>query len=330
MTERNPGFAPGFLYPQTGMLAAMNSPAISSRMGLVQWSMLLLLSMLWGGSYFFVEIALLEWSPLLIVAVRVAIATIVIWGIVLAAGLPIPRTAQAWLAFLWMGLLNNVTPFLLIVWGQKEIESGLAAILNAAAPIFTVIVAGIFLKDEPVTRSKLLGAVLGLIGVAILIGPSALAGLDANLLAQLAVLGAALSYAFAGVYARRFPRMNIDPIVAAAGQLVMSSLVLIAMALMFETPTQLLASSTKVWMAVVFMAVFSTALAYILYFRLLATAGATNAILVTLLIPVTAVLLGTIILGERLEWGHFLGMIVIGLGLSVIDGRLWHRQNRRG
>lgn len=311
------------------MLAAMNSVAISSRMGLVQWSMLLLLSMLWGGSYFFVEVALVEWSPLLIVAVRVFIAAVVIWAIVFAAGLPIPRSRTAWIAFFWMALLNNVFPFLLIVWGQKEIESGLAAILNAAAPIFSVIVAGTWLKDEPITRAKLIGATLGIIGVAVLIGPSALGGLDANLLAQLAVLGAALSYAFAGVYARRFTGMNIDPIVAAAGQLLMSSLVMIALVLMFEAPSNLLESSTRVWMAVIFMAIFSTALAYILYFRLLASAGATNAILVTLLIPVTAVLLGTIILDERLEWGHFLGMAVIGLGLSVIDGRLWHRLTRR-
>ena len=303
----------------------MNSAVISSRMGLVQWSMLVLLSMLWGGSYFFVEIALEEWSPLLIVAVRIVVASIVIWGIVLAAGLPIPRSRTAWMAFFFMGLLNNVFPFLLIVWGQKEIESGLAAILTAAAPIFSVIVAGVWLKDEPVTRPKLLGAVLGLIGVAVLIGPSALAGLDANLLAQLAVLGGALSYAFAGVYARRFTRMNIDPIVAAAGQLLMSSLIMILLASLFEAPSQLIESSARVWIAVGLMAVFSTALAYILYFRLLASAGATNAILVTLLIPVTAILLGSLILDERLLWMHFLGMAVIGLGLSVIDGRLWQR-----
>ena len=287
--------------------------------------MLLVLSMLWGGSYFFVEIALLEWSPLLIVAVRVVIACIVIWGIVLAAGLPVPRSPLAWMAFFWMGLLNNIFPFLLIVWGQKEIESGLAAILTAAAPIFSVIVAGVWLKDEPVTRSRLLGAVLGLIGVVVLIGPSALAGFDANLVAQFAVLGAALSYAFAGVYARRFTRMNIDPIVAASGQLLMSSLIMILLVLAFETPAQLIESSAKVWAAVGLMAVFSTALAYILYFRLLASAGATNAILVTLLIPVTAILLGAFILDERLQWLHFLGMAVIGLGLSVIDGRPWHR-----
>jgi drug/metabolite transporter (DMT)-like permease len=303
----------------------MNSAVINARMGLVQWSMLVLLSMLWGGSYFFVEIALEEWSPLLIVAVRIVVASIVIWGIVLAAGLPVPRFRAAWIAFFFMGLLNNVFPFLLIVWGQKEIESGLAAILTAAAPIFSVIVAGVWLKDEPITRPKLLGAVLGLIGVAVLIGPSALAGLDANLLAQLAVLGGALSYAFAGVYARRFTRMNIDPIVAAAGQLLMSSLIMILLATAFDAPSQLIESSARVWIAVGLMAVFSTALAYILYFRLLASAGATNAILVTLLIPVTAILLGALILDERLLWMHFLGMTVIGLGLSVIDGRLWQR-----
>ena len=303
----------------------MNSAIINSRMGLVEWTMLVLLSMLWGGSYYFVEIALLEWSPLLIVGVRVFVASIVIWGIVLAAGLPIPRSLSAWMAFFWMGLLNNVFPFLLIVWGQKEIESGLAGILTAAAPIFSVIVAGVWLKDEPVTRPKLLGAVLGLIGVAVLIGPNALAGLDVNLLAQVAVLGAALSYAFAGVYARRFTRMNVDPIVAAAGQLLMSSFIMILLVFTFDSPAELIESSAKVWTVVIVMAIFSTALAYILYFRLLATAGATNAILVTLLIPVTAILLGAVFLDERLQWLHFLGMAVIALGLSVIDGRLWSR-----
>lgn len=311
------------------MLAAMSSTSIKSRMGFIEWTMLLLLSVLWGGSYFFVEIALLEWSPLLIVAVRIVIAAIVIWGIVLAAGHEVPRSWAAWTAFFWMGLLNNLCPFLLIVWGQKEIESGLAAILTAAAPIFTVIVAGLWLKDEPLTRLKLLGAILGLAGVALLIGPSALGGLESSLLAQLAVLGAALSYAVAGVYARRFPRMNIDPIVAAAGQLLMSSLIMIPLALMFEAPQQLVESSANVWIAVGLMAVFSTAFAYILYFRLLASSGATNAILVTLLIPVTAILLGAIILDERLHWLHFVGMLVIGLGLSVIDGRLWYGWSQR-
>ncbi len=300
----------------------MESNGIKLRMGLVEWAMLIALSMLWGGSYFFVEIALTEWSPLLIVGVRVVVATFVIWAIVLAAGWSVPRSVAAWKAFFVMGLLNNVLPFLLIVWGQKEVASGLAAILNAAAPIFTVIVAGIFLRDEQMTTAKLSGAVLGLIGVAILIGPSAIAGLDASLLAQIAILAAALSYAFAGVYVRRFLEFDVNPIVVAAGQLLMSSLIMTVLILAFDTPARLLTSSAITWGAVGGMAVFSTALAYILYFRLIATAGATNAVLVTLLIPITAILLGSIFLGERLHALHFAGMAVVGIGLLVIDGRV--------
>lgn len=301
----------------------MNLRDIKSTMGLLEWSMLVLLSILWGGSYFFVEIALLEWSPLLIVAVRVSIAALVIWIVVFAAGIRIPRALPVWMAFFWLAIVNNIVPFLLIVWGQKEIASGLAAILNAAAPIFSVLVAGVWLKDEPITGAKMLGALLGLGGVAILIGPSALSGLNANLLAQIAVLAAGLSYAVAGVYARRFAGMDVDPIGVAAGQLLMSSVVMLVLVLAFESPAQLLTSTAKPWIATGIMAVFSTALAYILYFRLIARAGATNAVLVTLLIPVTAILLGAVFLDEHLYWLHFLGMLVIGLGLSVIDGRLW-------
>ncbi len=301
----------------------MKSGGIKLRMGFVEWFMLIALSVLWGGSYFFVEIALTEWSPFLIVGVRVMVATFAIWAIVLAAGWTIPLSWSAWRAFFVMALLNNVLPFLLIVWGQKEVASGLAAILNAAAPIFTVIVAGVFLKDEKMTAAKLSGAILGLVGVGILIGPSAFTSMDGSLLAQIAILGAALSYAFAGVYVRRFLTLDVNPIVVAAGQLVMSSLIMAVLILAFDTPSRLLASSATVWGAVGGMAVFSTALAYILYFRLIATAGATNAVLVTLLIPVTAVLLGSIFLGERLHILHFAGMAVIGVGLLVIDGRLF-------
>ncbi len=299
-------------------------------MGLAEWSMLITLSILWGGSYFFVELALREWTPLLIVGVRVAIATLVIWAIVFAAGWAIPRTASAWLAFFVMGLINNVLPFLLIVWGQTEVTSGLAAILNASAPIFAVIVAGIFLKDERTTAAKLFGAVLGFVGVAILIGPDALEGLGTALLAQLAILSAALSYAVAGVYARRFPAMNINPIVAAAGQLLMSTLIMIGLIVAFDRPADVLTASSTVWFAVGAMAVLSTALAYILYFRVIATAGATNALLVTLLIPVTAILLGSAFLDERLDVLQFAGMAVIGIALLVIDGRVWSRLSGAG
>ncbi len=295
-------------------------------MGIVEWSMLVLLSILWGGSYFFVEIALIEWSPLLIVAVRVSLAAAVLWVVVLVSRARLPRDPAVWRAFLWMGILNNLCPFLLISWGQTEIAGGLASILNAATPIFTVIVAGILLKDEPMTRARILGAVVGLVGVAILIGPGALSGLDAHLIAQLAVVGGGLSYAFSAVYGRRFAAMDVEPVVVAAGQLLMSSIIVSVLVLAFATPAELVAAGARTWVVVGFMAVFSTAFAYILYFRLLATAGATNVLLVTLLIPVTAILLGAVVLGERLHWLDFAGMLVIALGLSVIDGRLWKRE----
>ncbi len=308
------------------MLADMQQAGIKTRMGIAEWSALILLSVLWGGSYFLIEIALREWTPLLIVAVRVAIATGIVWSIVLLGRMQLPRNRDAWKIFVGMALLNNVIPFVLIVWGQQEITAGLASILNAATPIFTVLVAGMFLKDEPMTAAKLAGAFLGLAGVAVLVGPSAFAGIDSSFVAQVAVLAAALSYAFAGVYGRRLTALNINPMVAAAGQLSVSTVIMIVLATAFESPRLVFDASVVVWSAVVAMAALSTAFAYVLYFRLLATAGATNVLLVTLLIPVTAVLLGAVFLAERLHATHFAGMIVIALGLSVIDGRLWKRE----
>ena len=308
----------------------MATAKIKHRMGVVEWAMLLALSILWGASYFLIEVALFEWQPLLIVAVRISIAALVVWTIVLLAGMRVPRSREAWTTFVVMATINNVIPFVLIVWGQQEVTAGLASILNAATPIFTVIVAGILLKDEPMTRGKLLGAAIGLAGVVVLVGPDALSGIDANFLAQIAIVAAGLSYAFAGVYGRRFTAMGINPMVAAAGQLLVSSIILIGLALAFDDPSQLVSGSRRVWAAVVAMACLSTALAYLLYFRLLASAGATNALLVTLLIPVTAILLGSLILDERLLVLHFVGMAIIALGLSVIDGRLWAARKPRG
>lgn len=303
----------------------MATNRIQTTMGWTEWLMLIGLSVLWGGSYFFVEIALTEVSSFRIVTLRVTLAALVIWAFVFAKRYPVPKKRSAWLGFIWMGILNNVVPFNLIVWGQIEVASGLAAILNAAAPIFTVLVAGLWLKDEPVTLPRLIGALLGLGGVAVLIGPSAIAGLDANLIAQLAILAAALSYAFAGVYGRRFTAIGVHPIVAAAGQLAASSAIMVLLTLVFDRPLQLSMPGADVWAAILALAVFCTAVAYVLYFRLLERAGATNMILVTLLIPISAILLGSAFLGERLQTFHFVGIGIIAVGLSVIDGRLWRR-----
>jgi len=288
-----------------------------------EWAMLVTLSVLWGGSFFFAEIALESLPPLTIVTLRVGLAAITLWLVVLALKLPIPNSAPIWIAFLAMGLLNNVLPFSLIVWGQSQISSGLAAILNATAPLFGVIVAGILLRDESATLIKLTGVFVGFAGVIVMMDLSSIA--TSSLLAQLAILAAALSYACASVYGRRFKATGLNPILVAAGQVTGSTLLLLPVALWVDGNDHYANVPTQVWAAIISLAVFSTAAAYILYFKLLASAGATNILLVTLLVPVSAILLGWLFLKESLQTPHIIGMAMIALGLSAIDGRLWRR-----
>lgn len=221
--------------------------------------------------------------------------------------------------------MNNLIPFSLIVWGQTQIASGLASILNATTPLFGVVVAHFFTSDERLTGGRLAGVIIGFSGVAYMIGPAALAEIGANVLGQLAILGAALFYAISGVYARRFSRVGISPLITAAAQITASTFMLIPICLVIDHPWTLPAPAIETWAAVIGLALLSTALAYILFFRILATAGATNILLVTFLIPVSAILLGATLLGERLDPRHFLGMALIFAGLSAIDGRLWRR-----
>lgn len=298
------------------------SPTINQQMGPREWAMLIALSLLWGGSFFFVEVAVDALPPLTIVFLRVGLAAIVLWIFAFATGLRPPRDARIWGAFFVMGLLNNVVPFSLIVWGQTEIGAGLASILNATTPLFTVIVAGTLLSDERITPNKIVGVIVGFIGVIVMIGGDALTHLGGDVAAQFAILCAAVSYAFAGVFGRRFRAMNISPVTTAAGQVTASSLILVPLVIAFDWPIDLDAPSAWVWASIAALATLSTALAYILYFRILASAGATNLLLVTFLIPVSAILLGFMVLGETLQPTDYAGMLLIGLGLIAVDGRL--------
>ena len=292
--------------------------------------MLVALSVLWGGSFFFVGIAIAALTPLTIVLIRLSLAALTLWLVVLVMRVPPPATCRAWVSLLIMGILNNVIPFSLIVWGQSHIESGLASIFNAMTPLFTVLVAGALLADERISGAKLLGVMLGLTGAAVMVGADALRGISTEVLAQLAVMGAAVSYGFSSVFGRRFKGLGLNPIAIAAGQVTMSAILLAPAALYVEKPWLLPMPGGEVWAALAALAVFSTALAYILFFRVLASAGATNVSLVTFLVPVSAILLGTVFLGERLELTHLVGMLLIALGLCAIDGRLWRRFSNRG
>ena len=292
-------------------------------MGIKDWLLLILLSILWGGSFFFIELAVAELPPFTIVWARVALAAITLWSFVLVLGLPVPRSFAVWGSFLVMGLLSNVLPFSLIVWGQTHIASGLASLLNATTPLFTVLVAGALLADEQTTKNKIVGVAIGFLGTVVMIGPSVLTGFGINVVAQLAILGAALSYAFSGVYGRRFKTQNIHPVVIAAGQVSAAAFVLLPIVLFVDNLPNIATLSIQTLVALIAMAVFSTALAYVIYFRLLASVGATNVSLVTFLVPISALLLGTTVLGEALEPLQIIGMGIIAIGLIVLDGRLW-------
>ncbi|HYG89421.1 MAG TPA: DMT family transporter [Azospirillum sp.] len=294
------------------------------RMGATEWLLLILLSVLWGGAFLFGKVAVAELRPFTVVLGRVGLAAVALLAIARASGLRLPTTSREWAPFFVLGLLNNIIPFSLIFWGQTQIASGLAAILNATTPLFGVVLAHLLTKDERLTAPRLTGVLLGLAGVVVIVGPTALApqmtkGAGLNLLAQLAVLGAALSYGCAGIYGRRF--RGTPPLVTAAGQLTASTLMILPIALLVDRPWEAAMPGAATWGALVGIALLGTAVAFVLYFRILATAGATNALLVTFLIPVSALLLGAVVLGEAIEPRQLAGMALIGLGLAVIDGR---------
>ena len=226
-------------------------------------------------------------------------------------------------AFLFMGLLNNAVPFSLIVFGQTQIASGLASIFLAATPIFGVLVAHFLTDDERITPLRVFGVVFGFGGVALMIGDDLSEGFSGTIIGQLALLGAALSYAFGGVFGRRFKGMGVKPAQTAAGQVTASTILMIPAVVLVDRPWELPAPSGSTIAALIGLALLCTAFAYILYFELLKRAGATNLMLVTLLVPVSAILLGVTFLGESLAPSHFAGMGLIAVGLLAIDGRLF-------
>jgi len=289
-------------------------------------TMLGILAAVWGGSFFFAEIALREVPPMTIALHRVFWALPVLALIVIIKGYTIPSSPKILGAYLVMGALNNAIPFSLIFWGQTQIDSGLASILNATTAMFAAVIAGLLLKDEPLTRNKIVGAALGLAGVAFIMGPSALRSFNPSNLAQLAILGATLSYAFAGVWGKT-TLSGQPPLMNALGMVAGSSLLMIPIVLLTDGVPSFDLSKT-VWSALLGLSILSTVLAYILYFAILRRAGAANLLLVTLLIPPFAVSLGVVFLGERMGVEAWIGFIVIAVGFAVTDGRLF--QFRQG
>ena len=296
------------------------SQTANRSMDLATWGLLLLLGLIWGGSFFFGRIAVQHVPPMTLVLFRVALAAMALH---LAFG-RLPGFYQTlfgrWRELLVMGLINNAIPFTLIFLGQTEIGSGLASILNATTPLWAVLVAQVFTTDEKITAAKLIGCALGLAGMVMLIGPAALGIADSPLWAKLAVVGAAISYGFAASFGKRFKTMS--PRVTATGQLTASTLIMLPMAFIVDRPWTLPVPPVDVIAAILALALLSTAFAYVVFFKILGVAGATSASLVTLLVPPAAILLGILFLGETLSLTEVLGLGLIALGLLSLDNRL--------
>jgi drug/metabolite transporter (DMT)-like permease len=293
-------------------------------MSAADWAKLLLLGAIWGGSFFFARVAVAEMHPLTLVMFRVLIAAAALHIYLQACGPSFRLALPLAGSFFLLALVNNVLPFSLIFTGQTAMGAGLAAVLNSTTPFWTILLANAVTSDEKLSLNKVAGVLLGIAGVAVMVGPGVIASLGGPVWAKFALIGASLSYAVALVFSRRFKA--VPPAIVATGQLTASTIVMIPLVLLWNGPAGLFAASPPVWAAVFALALVSTAFAYILYFGVIGSAGATNASLVTLIVPVSAILLGFIFLGERLELFEVGGMLLIGLGLVTIDGRVFGRR----
>ena len=289
------------------------------------WMLIAILSILWGGSFVMIEIGLRSYPPLTLVFARVALAVPPMLLAMRLIGERLPRDSRSWMLLTVVGALNCALPFSLFFWGQQYLDSGYASILNATTPLWGVIAAHFLTSDEKATPTRILGTLVGMAGIVVMVGPAAMKGLSDNLLAQIACLVSTTFYSFAAIYGRRLSQSALTPMSVATGQTITASLIMLPIMLIVDQPWAMAMPRLDSTMAALMLALISTALAYTLFFRLIDRSGASNAQLVAFVIPVFAVLLGSLLLNEKLTAGQAGGAVLIAAGLVILDGRLFRR-----
>lgn len=298
---------------------AIPTPATSPKSGnpgALDYALLVLLAALWGSSYAFIKIAVETVPPLTTIAIRALLASVILIAVAKAQGHRLDTVRGHWPGLLMQALLNSILPFTLIAWSLVYIDSGLAGILNATPPIFVLLITYLWTRHEPVTLSRLLGVAAGIGGVALMIGVDALSGLGRNALAQLAVTAASLCYGFAAIYGRRFNA--VPPAITGAGTMAWAAVVLIPLSLIFDRPWTVSPSAASL-AALFFLSAFSTALALILYFRLIRTLGSMGLSSNSYLRVAVSVFVGVAFLGESIGWSTIAGVILILTGVATIN-----------
>jgi drug/metabolite transporter (DMT)-like permease len=289
------------------------------------WGLIAILSILWGGAFVLIEIGMRSYPPNSLVFIRMALAVPPMLIVMRIMGARMPHDAANWGRLFVVGVLNCALPFMLFFWGQKSLDSGYASILNATTPLWGVIATHFMTMDEKLTPTRMLGVLVGLAGIIVMIGPNALQGFSQNLFAQIACLVSTVFYSIAAIYGRRLSTSGMAPITIATGQTAAAALFMLPVVLLVDQPWTMAAPSLESTIAGLALALFSTALAYILYFRLIDRAGASNAQLVAFVMPVIAVTLGILVLGERLSGGQLGGAALIFAGLVILDGRVFRK-----
>lgn len=300
---------------------------VSLRMGATEYGLIALQSMLWGSAFFFIAVARDALPPMTMSALRLVPACAILLLVVTYFRERLPATLEAWGYVAVFCLFNNVIPFIIIIYAQRFVTGGTAAIFNSTAPLFAIFLAAYFIADERLSWRRVIGILIGIAGVAILVGGGG--GSDANgVLARIGLVAAASCYAIGNVLARLFLRGH-SPFSLACAQMLASLVIATALAVVFERPWTLPAPSANGLMAIMAMGTFGSALASMCHFNVLKRAGATNAMLVTIILPLTPIILGALFLGERLSVREIVGAGVIAAALVSIDGRVFDWLRRR-
>jgi len=286
------------------------------------WLLIGILSILWGGAFFLIEVGLRSYPPITLVFMRLVLAVPPMWIAMRLMGQRLPSEPRVWGLLAVVGALNCALPFILFFWGQQYLDSGYASILNATTPLWGVITAHFLTSDEKATPARILGVLIGMAGIVVMVGPEAMKGLSNNLLAQIACIISTIFYSFAAIYGRRLSQTELTPMAVATGQTMMAALMMVPVVVLVDQPWTMATPRLDSTLAGLTLALFSTALAYTLYFRLIDRSGASNAQLVAFLMPILAVILGIAFLGESLSGGQIVGAALIAIGLAILDGRL--------
>lgn len=278
-------------------------------------ALLLALSTLWGASYSFIKIGVETIPPVTLIAARTFIAGLILVVIIRWRDLSLPRDAITWRRFMFQACLNSVVPFTLIAWAQQTTDAALAAILNSTTPIFAFLLTVLVTRHEAVTSRKLFGVGAGIVGICLIVGVQALGGLGRELWAQLAIVAATVCYAGAAIFGKNFK--GLDPIMPAAGSMICGAVVLIPASFITERPWTLVPSTESI-LALLALSIFSTALAFVIYFRLIQTLGSVGTTAQAYLRVPIGVALGVVFLGESLSETGLIGLVCVIAGVAAM------------